>query len=81
MNNVGDIIEVHVVGKLEDAFGKAVALMILASATRQAGVPTSELSHGEFLRLVDAICCDQRCLDMWGEAGAVQVKQQWESLV
>jgi hypothetical protein len=71
----------HVVRRLEDSFGKAVALLILASATREAKVPTGEMTAGEFKRLVDAICCDQRVLDMWGSAGVEQARQSWVVLV
>jgi hypothetical protein len=71
----------HVMRKLEDSFGKAVAMMIFASAIRAAGVPTGELTVGEYRRLVGAICCDQRCIDMWGDAAAEETRVQWEKLV
>lgn len=71
----------HVMRKLEDAFGKAVALMVFASATRSAGVPTCELTIGEFHRLVDAICSDERVLSMWGAVATAKVREEWAALV
>ena len=81
MVDVSTVVSDHVMKKLEDSFGKAVALMIFASATRAADVPTGELNAGEYHRLIAAICSDERCVGMWGEAGADQVRQQWEVLV
>jgi hypothetical protein len=73
--------EDHVRSKLEDSFGKAVAMLIVASATTSANVPTADLTIGEYHRLVEAICCDQRVVDMWGDAGVQQARQEWERLV
>ena len=81
MMDVSMAISEHVVQRLEDSFGKAVALLIIASATSTAKVPTGELSAGEYQRLVEAICGDARILDMWGEAGAEQAREQWVNLV
>lgn len=67
--------------KLESTFGKAVAMMILASASNTAQVPTTGLSDSEFQRLVDATCRDQRVLDMWGNAEAADVSNQLKQLV
>ncbi|GAB4280487.1 MAG: hypothetical protein Kow0056_14940 [Coriobacteriia bacterium] len=78
---VSTALEEHVKRRLEDTFGKAVAMLILASATSAAKVPTADLTAGEYRRLVDAICCDQRVLDMWGEDGAESARQEWLALV
>lgn len=67
--------------KLEATFGKAMAMMILASAHRAANVPTVGLSPGEFQKLVDATCQDQRVIDMWGTAGASDVSSEMRKIV
>ncbi len=68
-------------GKLESSFGKALAMMIMASASNAAGVTTVGLSNDEFLRLADAVSRDQRVVDMWGAAGAADAAEQWRTLV
>jgi len=68
-------------GKLEASFGKAMAMMIIASASNQAGVSTVGLDPGGFSRLAEAVCRDQRVVDMWGQAGASDVAAQWRQLV
>lgn len=67
--------------KLESSFGKAMAMMILMSASNQIGVSTVALSNEEFVRLADAVCRDQRVIDMWGQAGASDAATQWRQLV
>lgn len=67
--------------KLESTFGKAMAMMILASASVSARVPTTAPSKADFEKLVDAACRDQRVLDMWGSAEAADVSVQLRSLV
>jgi hypothetical protein len=67
--------------KLEATFGKALTMMILASASNTTGVSTVLLTPPEFTRLADAICKDQRVVDMWGTLGAGEIAQQWRSLV
>ena len=81
MMDVDTAITDHVLARLEDSFGKAVAMLIMMSATTSAKLPTSELSVGEYMRLVDAICCDTRVVAMWGEAGVAQARSQWESIL
>lgn len=75
------LIDQHVVTRLEDSFGKAVALMIMASANRAANVPVMSPSSEDFLRLVDAVCDDQRVVDMWGRAGSQAAREQWRRLL
>lgn len=79
--DVSEAINDHVRKRLEDSFGKAVAMLIMMSATTSARVPTGDLNPGEYRRLVDAICCDQRVLDMWGDSGVQQARNYWEGLV
>ena len=68
-------------GRLEGSFGKALAMMILASCCNTAGVSLVGITHDEFRRLVDVVCHDQRVVDMWGAAGAADVAAQWRALV
>lgn len=68
-------------GKLESSFGKAMAMMILASASNSIGVSTVGMTDGDFVRLADAVCRDQRVVDMWGSAGAADAASQWRQLV
>lgn len=68
-------------GKLEASFGKAMTMMILASASNEIGVSTVSLSPMDFGRLADAVGRDQRVVDMWGAAEAADTANQWRSLV
>lgn len=68
-------------GKLEATFGRAMAMMILASASNAANVSTVSLTPGDFQRLARAVCADQRVIDMWGVAGAADTERQWTQLV
>jgi len=68
-------------GKLEATFGKALAMMILISATNASGVPTVGLTPDEFRRLAEAVARDQRVVEMWGSAGAADAAAQWQALV
>jgi hypothetical protein len=68
-------------GKLESSFGKAMAMMIMAAASNSTGVTTVGLNNGDFGRLADAVCRDQRVIDMWGSVGAADIASQWKQLV
>lgn len=68
-------------GKLESSFGKALAMLILASASNEVGVSTVSLTPDQFVRLANAVCRDQRVVDMWGSAGAADAAAQWARLV
>lgn len=68
-------------GRLEATFGKALAMMILASASNACGVSTVALTAEEFRRLAAAVARDQRVVDMWGSAGAADAAKQWDALV
>lgn len=74
------LIDAHVRQALGDSFGGAVGTMIFASASNAANVPIHELDRDGYLRLVDAVCTDQRVLDMWGEMGAADRRRQWRDL-
>lgn len=66
--------------KLESSFGKAVAMMIMASASNAAGVSTIGLNKSQFTALIEAIARDQRVVDMWGVSGASDALAQWRQL-
>ena len=68
-------------GKLESSFGKAMAMMILASASNSIGASTVALTSQQFASLADAVCRDQRVVGMWGAAGAADTATQWRQLV
>lgn len=67
--------------KIEATFGKAMAVMIIASASNATGVSPIGISEGDFLRLAESIARDQRVVDMWGVAGASDAMTQWRQLV
>ena len=67
--------------RLESSFGKALAMMILASASNETGVSTIGLCSEDFRRLAEAVGRDQRVLDMWGVAGAADATAEWRTLV
>ncbi len=75
-----EIVEQSVRRRLADSFGAAVTMLIMASATRAAGVPVMELSREDYLALVEAICGDQRVVDMWGAAGTASAHREWSAL-
>ena len=68
-------------GRLETSFGKALAMLILASACNDADVSMVGLTPDQYGRLVEAVSRDQRVVDMWGTAGAADVAAQWRELV
>jgi hypothetical protein len=67
--------------RLEATFGKALAVMIVASASNASGVSTVALTADEFRNLAEAVAKDQRVVDMWGHAGASDAANQWIALV
>lgn len=70
----------HVRRKLEDSFGKAMAMMILAAASNSTNVSTVSMSGDEFRLLIEEVCKDDRVRAMWGAAGADDAALQWKSL-
>ena len=67
--------------KLEATFGKAMTMMIVASASNAIGASTMSMTPEQFVSLAEAICRDQRVVGMWGAAGAADVAAQWRQLV
>ena len=67
--------------KLEATFGKAMTMMIVASASNAVGASTMSMTPEQFIGLAEAVCRDQRVVGMWGAAGAADVAAQWRQLV
>ncbi|MBI5231584.1 MAG: hypothetical protein HY876_05395 [Coriobacteriales bacterium] len=67
--------------RLEQTFGKALAMLILASASNEAGCTTVGISPPEYTRLIEAISRDQRVIDMWGAAGAADALASWRASI
>jgi hypothetical protein len=70
--------ETHVRARLESSFGSAVATMILASASSAACASMIDLQRDDYLALCEAICEDQRVIDMWGAAETEYALKQWK---
>ncbi len=66
---------------LEDTFGKGIAMLIVANASNDAHTPVFGLSKDDYRRLVEAICCDPRVQQTWGEAGTKAQMEEWMKLV
>ena len=67
--------------KLEASFGKAMTMMIMASASNATGTSTFGMSDGQYAQFVECVCRDQRVVDMWGARGAGDALSQWKALV
>ena len=67
--------------KLESSFGKAMTMMILASASNATGTSTFGMSNEQYAQFVECVCRDQRVVDMWGARGAGDALNQWKALV
>ena len=78
---IRDALDLHVRKRLEDSFGKAVAMLIWASASGAAGTSMLAPDHDGYMRFVDAVCSDQRVLDMWGRSGAEHAQAEWRALI
>ncbi len=74
------IIDQHIKGRLEDTFGRAVAMLIMMSATNSANTPIIDPQREDYMRFIEAVCSDQRVLDMWGHSGAQDVLGRWKAL-
>lgn len=70
----------HVRTRLEATFGKALAMLIVASASNAANAHTVGMSREQYLRFCEIICADQRVIDMWGVAGAADALATWRQL-
>lgn len=77
MESYKELVDRHVRRRLEESFGKAMAMMIMASATTAAHTPVMGFAREDYKRLVEAVCCDQRVVDMWGAAGAADARREW----
>lgn len=75
-----EIVERHVRQRLEDSFGKALATLIIMSASNAANMPIIDPSRDDFMRFVDAVARDQRVVDMWGVAGASGAAEAWRQM-
>jgi len=71
--------EQHVRAKLESSFGKAVAMLILASASNSTGASMIGIDANDYTKLCEAVAKDQRVLDMWGASGARDALRQWRT--
>ncbi len=74
-------LEEHVRTRLEATFGKALAMLIVASASNAVNAPMVGMTKEQFNGLCKAICEDQRVIDMWGVSGATDALLQWQGLV
>lgn len=81
MSEYQDAFDRHVKTRLESSFGKAVAMLILASASNAANAPMMGMERDHYVKLCETICTDQRVVDMWGAAGAHDALDQWKRLV
>jgi len=79
MSDLQEAFEQNVRAKLENSFGKAVAMMILASASNTTGCSMMAIGANEYARLCEAIAKDERVIDMWGASGAQDALRQWKS--
>jgi hypothetical protein len=76
-----EAIDQHLKRRLDDTFGLAVAMMIIASASASSGAKVFDPDVEDFMKLANAVCRDQRVLDMWGHAGAEDALNQYKSMV
>lgn len=76
-----EAIDQHLIRRLEDTFGRAVATMIIASASNATRVHMFDPTTEDFVKLATAVCSDQRVVDMWGHAGAADTLGQLKGMV
>lgn len=74
------LIDEQVKRRLEDTFGTAVAMLIVMSASNAANISIHSPSREDYMRLVDAVCADQRVKDMWGASGCIDQLSKWRAL-
>lgn len=74
-------LDAAVKAKLEDTFGKGIAMLIVANASNDAHIPVFGLSKDDYMKLVKIICNDPRVREMWGEAGAKNQFEEWMRLL
>ncbi len=54
-------------------------MLILASASNAVNAPMVGITREHYHGLCEAICKDQRVIDMWGASGAQDTLSQWKS--
>ena len=74
------LIDDQVKRRLEDTFGTAVAMLIIMSASNSANVSIHAPGRDDYMRLIDAVCSDQRVKDMWGASGCIDQLSKWRGL-
>ncbi len=74
-------LEAVVKPRLEDAFGKGIAMLIVVSSANGANLPLVGLSKTHYTKLIKAICCDHRVMELWGDAGAEAQEREWAMLL
>jgi cellulose synthase/poly-beta-1,6-N-acetylglucosamine synthase-like glycosyltransferase len=55
--------------------------LVGADDVNTAKLSTLDPDRAGYLRFVDAVCCDQRVVDMWGRSGAEHASREWRELV
>ena len=81
MGSCQDTFDNHVRSRLESSFGKAVATLIVASASTASGTSTHSIETDGYVKLCEAIAADQRVRDMWGDAEADDTLARWKGMV
>lgn len=66
---------------LEDAFGITLAANIVMVARNKSGAPVVGMNKDDYLRLIEAICQDERVIQMWGQAGTRSRLLKWQEAV
>lgn len=79
--NVVTALETIVKPKLDDSFGRGIAMLIILNASRMANITLVEMDTNDYCQLVENICTDHRVVKMWGEAGCRKQLDSWLSLI
>lgn len=73
----------HIVDKvikpdLENVFGPAMTARIIMSSRAKANAPIVGMRKEDFEKMIEAICCDDRVVGMWGSAGIHERRVRWK---
>ncbi len=79
--NIVAALETVVKPKLDDSFGRGIAMLIILNASRNSQITLVEMNKDEYSILIENICSDERVRKMWGEAGCKKQMEAWISLV
>ncbi len=79
--NVVTALETVVKPKLDDSFGRGIAMLIILNASREGNLTLIELDKDSYCTLIEKICCDPRVVKMWGEDGCKKQYETWLGLV